>query len=462
MSTKIDGSRAPSFRLLAVDDDPVQGRIVETLARRMGGEATVEAGVGAALRRLGAAGEGAFDVAVLDLGLPDGHGLEVLARLREAGAAAPPAIVQTGRAGIETVVEAMRAGAFDFVVKPVSPAKLEAALRAALAARSERDDGALEAAEGEGAMAGALRLAARAARSAIPVLLTGETGTGKEWLARRIVAAGGRARAPFVAVNCGALPRELAESLLFGHERGAFTGADAARPGRFLEADGGTLMLDEVADLAPDLQVKLLRALQEGEVEPVGAAGAPRRIDVRVIAATNRDLGALMREGRFREDLYWRLAAFPIHLPPLRERRGEIAGLARSFAARLPATGGGEPRALSPAALRLLEARDWPGNIRELENAVHRAGVLADGAVLDARHFADPADPAGGTGEAEDGGRPFPTLAEAERELIREALERNGGRLARTALDLGIGRTTLYRKLRLYGLEEGAGDHPNG
>lgn len=456
MSTKIDGSAPPSFRLLAVDDDPVQGRIVAALVRRMGGEAVVEAGVGAALRRI----EGErFDVAVLDLGLPDGHGLEVLARLREAGTLAPPAIVQTGRAGIETVVEAMRAGAFDFAVKPVSPGKLEATIRAALARRGE---GEALGAPGEGPMGGALRLAARAARSAIPVLLTGETGTGKEWLARRIVAAGGRARAPFVAVNCGALPRELAESLLFGHERGAFTGADAARPGRFLEADGGTLMLDEVADLAPDLQVKLLRALQEGEVEPVGAAGAPRRIDVRVIAATNRDLGALMREGRFREDLYWRLAAFPIHLPPLRERRGEIAGLARSFAARLPATGGGEPRALSPAALRLLEARDWPGNIRELENAVHRAGVLADGAVLDARHFADPADPAGGTGEAEEGGRPFPTLAEAERELIREALARNGGRLARTALDLGIGRTTLYRKLRLYGLEEGAGDHPNG
>lgn len=472
MRTEIDPVSAPPFRLLVVDDDPVQRRLVGALAERIGGRAVAAEGCEAALRWL-ADGEAGFDVLVLDLGMPDGSGLDVLARLRLMGAAAPPAIVQTGRAGIEAVVEAMRAGAFDFVVKPASPEKLAGAIRAAL--QAGRGDGgaggdlALRPGGGTGAMAPTLRLAAKAARSAIPVLLTGETGTGKEWLARRIVAAGGRARAPFVAVNCGALPRDLAESVLFGHERGAFTGAAAAHPGRFLEADGGTLLLDEVGDLAPEIQVKLLRALQEGEVEPLGGTGAPRRIDVRVIAATNHDLASLMREGRFREDLYWRLAAFPIHLPPLRERRGEIADLAARFAARLPPGPDGRPRRIAPTALRLLEGRPWPGNIRELENAVHRAGVLADGASLEPADFAMAGEPTGAaptTAEApllvssmpdagiyEGSDAPLPTLAEHEAELIRRALRRNGGRLAKTALDLGIGRSTLYRKLQLYGMD---------
>ncbi|MBB3999857.1 sigma-54-dependent transcriptional regulator [Aureimonas pseudogalii] len=469
MRPKSEPEKAAAFTLFVVDDDPIQRRLVSAVAERMGARVVEAGSVGEAWQRLGEPAAAGFAVLVLDLLLPDGHGLDLLRRLQAAGSGLP-VVVQTARAGLDTVVEAMRAGACDFLVKPASPARIAAAIEAARVLPFAEASTALPARpRASGAMGEALHLAERAARSAIPVLLFGETGTGKEWLARRIVEAGPRAGRPFVAVNCGALPRELAESLLFGHERGAFTGATQRQPGRFMEADGGTLFLDEVGDLAPEVQVKLLRALQEGEIDPVGAA-QPVRTDVRIIAATHRDLEREVAEGRFREDLFYRLHVFPIRVPPLKDRRGEIAGLAEVFAARFSA---GAKR-LTPAARRHLEAADWPGNIRQLENSVHRAVVLSEGERLDLAAFGaagpgeerededdvaalgrSPLPPSEANGPAPGyrfspvaaDGRPM-TLAEVERETIAAAIALHDGRLSAAARHLGIGRTTLYRKLR--------------
>lgn len=318
----------------------------------------------------------------------------------------------------------------------------------------------------------AVALARRAAASEIAVLFEGESGVGKEVFARAVHADSGRAHAPFVAVNCGALPETLVESILFGHERGAFTGAAERRPGKFAEADGGVLFLDEIGELPPSAQVKLLRAVQEGEVDPLGAAH-PRRVDIRLLAATNRDLRREVAEGRFREDLYYRISAFPVRIPPLRSRREDIAPLALRLLARLAA--GADAPPIAPEALRALEARAWPGNVRELENALHRALVLADGGPLRPEHLPPP-DPAPAASDAPpdttqadatqadathadathaDG--PLPTLAQVEAAHIRLVLARCDGRMAEAARRLGIGRSTLYRKLADLGIDGGRG-----
>ncbi len=456
MSVKSEPSAARPFHVLIVDDDPVQRRLSEAHVARAGG-ASDGAGSLAEARALLADKPGRFSALLLDLGLPDGDGLDLLRTLRGQGDAVP-VIVQTGEGRLDRAVEAMRAGATDFLVKPVSPDKARAALEAAIRARREERGGAVEPLpDPSPAMRPVLTAAERVSRSMVPVLLLGETGTGKEWLARRIVAGGARADQPFVAVNCGALPRDLTESILFGFERGAFTGAERRSPGKFAEADGGTLFLDEIGDLAPDTQVKLLRALQEGEIDPIGAA-RPLRVDLRIIAATHRDLRADVEAGRFREDLFYRLDVFPLALPPLRERREEIPALARLFAARhLPGA------TVSPEALERLSRHLWPGNIRELENAVRRAAVMAEGPILGPEDFAlpdgwtperreempsPPLEPALGTGE----GLGFPTLAQVERAHILRALQHCGGQPSKAAKLLRIGRTTLYRKLRDYGV----------
>ena len=306
----------------------------------------------------------------------------------------------------------------------------------------------------------AVALARRAAASEIAVLFEGESGAGKEVFARAVHADSARAHAPFVAVNCGALPESLVESILFGHERGAFTGAVERRAGKFVEADGGVLFLDEIGELPLSAQVKLLRAVQEGEVDPLGAA-QPRRVNIRLLAATNRDLRREVAEGRFREDLFYRVSAFPVRIPPLRVRREDIAPLALRLLARL-APDGAQPR-LTPEAARVLEAAPWPGNVRELENALHRALVLADGGPLRPEHLPAPAPPAavhgaaqGATHEgAHDGA--LPTLSEVEAAHIRLVLARCGGRMAEAARRLGIGRSTLYRKLADLGISGGDG-----
>lgn len=307
---------------------------------------------------------------------------------------------------------------------------------------------------GSPAARAAIDIARRAARSDIPLLIGGESGVGKEVLARAIHAASPRAKGPFVPVNCGALPEGLIESILFGHARGAFTGAVEARAGKFVEADGGTLFLDEIGELPLEAQAKLLRALQEREVDPLGAPRA-RSVDIRVLSATNRDLAADLTAGRFRQDLYYRLNVLSLRLPSLRERRADIVALADALLARLAA-----PRpapCLAPEALDRLESADWPGNIRELENALHRALVLSDGETLgpelfDALHppsapDAPPPAPHGAVHRALDAaGLPL-TLAELEARHILFTLDRCDGVVADAARALGIGRSTLYRKL---------------
>jgi DNA-binding NtrC family response regulator len=332
-----------------------------------------------------------------------------------------------------------------------------------------------------------IRLGERAARSDIPILIEGESGVGKEMIARAIQGASDRRSRPFITVNCGAVPTNLVESILFGHEKGAFTGAQEKHTGKFREAHGGTLFLDEVSELPMDVQVKLLRALQDGEIDPVGAK-RPLRVDFRLISATNRSLLDLVKRGEFREDLYYRLNVFPIRIPPLRERREDIPELVRTFTARFAAEEGKTYlRGVSAPALDLLYRYDWPGNIRQLENAVFRAVVLADGPMLTAAEFpqiaaqlngaaaeplpaempAPPTEPLeidlsmaapvmadSGTLAAVDADGELRPLAEIEAAMIRLALDRYQGRMSLIARRLGIGRSTLYRKLKELGISD--------
>ena len=307
--------------------------------------------------------------------------------------------MQTAHGGIDTVVNAMRAGAVDFVVKPASAERLQVSIENALKlgalegeiARMKRSaTGTLtfrDIITRSPAMERVIRLGQRAAASQIPILIEGESGVGKELIARAIQGAGDRRSKPFVTVNCGAIPDNLVESILFGHEKGAFTGAADKHVGKFREAHGGTLFLDEVGELPQDVQVKLLRALQDGEIDPVGAR-RPLRIDFRLISATNRSLIDLVKAGLFREDLYYRLNVFPIRVPPLRERREDIPELVRHFTARFAAEEGKTAlRGVTAPAIQLLTRHNWPGNVRQLENAVFRAVVLADGPMLTPDEF---------------------------------------------------------------------------
>src|SRR5918994_6563156 len=375
--------------ILIADDDAVQRRLVENMVQKCGYEPLVAEGGAPAVPLLPAPDAPPIDAVVLDLVMPGLDGLGVLAKMRDAGVSVP-VIVQTAHGGIDNVVSAMRAGAQDFVVKPVGFERLQVSLRNALntsALKGELQrirhsrEGRLTFADiitRSATMASVLRTAQKAAASSIPVLIEGESGVGKELFARAIHGSGERKAKPFVAVNCGAIPDNLVESILFGHEKGAFTGATERHLGKFVEASGGTLFLDEVGELPLAAQVKLLRAIQEGEVEPVGAR-RPVKVDVRLISATNRDLIADVKDGRFREDLFYRLHVFPIAVPPLRERSEDIPDLVRHFLARIAAEEGKRVRTISGEALSLLVRYDWPGNVRQLENALFRAVVLADG-----------------------------------------------------------------------------------
>ena len=356
--------------ILVVDDDPVQRRLLSAAIERFGYQPVVVDGGREALARISGPEGDSLALIILDLVMPDLDGMAVLAKLREMDRPTP-VIVQTAHGGIDTVVNAMRAGAVDFVVKPVSPERLQVSIENALKL------GALEgelarvkrAASGtltfrdlitrSPAMERVIQLGERAAASQIPILIEGESGVGKELIARAIQGTGDRRSKPFVTVNCGAIPDNLVESILFGHEKGAFTGATEKHAGKFREAHTGTLFLDEVGELPADVQVKLLRALQDGEIDPVGAR-RPSRIDFRLISATNRSLIDLVKEGAFREDLYYRLNVFPIRVPPLRERREEIPGTGPPFHRAICRRGGqvrhsrGHRRGARPSApLRL-------------------------------------------------------------------------------------------------------------
>src|SRR5712675_1246208 len=383
-------------RVLIVDDDPVARRLVENMISRAGYEPVTAEGGDMALAIL-TGGKTRIDCVVLDLVMPDLDGLGVLAKMREAGLDVP-VIVQTAHGGIDNVVSAMRAGAVDFVVKPVGAERLQVSLRNALEKSALADElGRIKRSQSgtltfkdivtrSPKMLSVLRAAEKAAASYIPVLVEGESGVGKELIARAIHGQGERRAKPFIAVNCGAIPDNLVESILFGHEYGAFTGATEKHLGKFVEASGGTLFLDEVGELPMAAQVKLLRAIQEGEVEPVGGRKTIK-VDVRIISATNRNLIDDVKSGRFREDLFYRLHVFPIAVPPLRERPEDIADLVRHFLVRFAAEEGKRIRAVSADALSLLNAHPWPGNVRQLENAVFRAVVLADGDEVGVNEF---------------------------------------------------------------------------
>ena len=383
--------------ILVVDDDPVQCRLLEGMLQKFGYEVVTRDNGDAALALLAGPDGARIDGMILDLVMPNLDGLGVLARLRQAGITVP-VIVQTAHGGIDNVVSAMRAGAVDFVVKPVGAERMQVSLRNALNTSALEGEltrikhsrsgtlGFADIITKSPAMHAVLRMAEKAAASNIPVLIAGETGVGKELIARAIHGSGERRSKPFVAVNCGAMPENLIESILFGHEKGSFTGATERHVGKFVEASGGTLFLDEVGELPPAAQVKLLRAIQEGEVETVGAR-RPVKVDVRLISATNRDLIADVKQGRFREDLFYRLHVFPITVPPLRDRPADIPALARHFLALLAAEEGKRIRLITPEALPLLTAFHWPGNVRQLENAVFRAVVLAEGDTVGIAEF---------------------------------------------------------------------------
>lgn len=525
-------------RILIVDDDPIQRRLLEEAVRRLGHTSrSVDNGL-EALRILTGPEAADISLVVLDLVMPELDGMSVLTRLGKAGVSIP-VIVQTSQGGIDVVVSAMRAGAVDFVVKPVGPERLQVSIQNALRVASLEDEvgrirrveqgtlGFSDLVTRSPAMARVLRLGERAAASNIPILIEGESGVGKELIARAIQGSSDRRSKPFVTVNCGAIPENLVESILFGHEKGSFTGALERHAGKFQEAHGGTLFLDEVGELPADVQVKLLRAIQEGEVEPVGGRRTVK-VDFRLISATNRSLLDMTRQGRFREDLYYRLNVFPVWVPPLRERKEDIPDLVRHFVARFAAEE--KKRRLvgvTAEAIGLLQRYDWPGNIRQLENAVFRAVVLADdtshlgidefpqiaalvgeprmppilGAAAPLRDAAAPNPPSespghvilthapappaapvptsAGTASPMSGWSPAPgafssgtgpapfgflrsldqnghvrDLAAIEAEMIRIAIEHYGGRMSEVARRLGIGRSTLYRKLKEYGFDD--------
>lgn len=337
------------------------------------------------------------DVVLLDLTMPGLSGMETLERLNTKRPDLP-VIMLTATSGIDTIVQTMRRGAVDFIVKPANPERVVVSIRNALKMQSLTGEVKRLSRKAEGgmkfedmiasapAMRSVIRMAERGAASDIPVLILGESGVGKEVVARCIQGASARAGKPFVTVNCGAIPENLVESILFGHEKGAFTGAVTKSPGKFVEADGGTLFLDEVGELPLDAQVKLLRALQEGEVDAVGSR-RPTRVDVRIISATNRDLAGQVKAGTFREDLFYRLNVFPIDMPSLRERREDIPALVDHFIARFNASEGTKVTGAGKDTLQMLYAHDWPGNVRQLENAVFRAVVLCDGDELRPQDF---------------------------------------------------------------------------
>mgnify|MGYP001389058234 CR=1 FL=1 len=447
--------------ILVVEDDPSHRRAacaMLTAASRPWVEA--ESGAQALDLLKGPVGPD-IRLVLLDLALPDAEGAELLGRIR---AMKPnlPVIVLTGLGSVANAVAAMRGGAQDFLIKPVSGERLETAIRAALAGAKAPPRGKPSGALGfdglvaeSPATAMTVRLAARAAQSTIPVLIEGESGVGKEVFARAIHAASERAEGPFVAVNCGALPDALIESLLFGHEKGAFTGAVARRIGKFEEADGGTLFLDEIGELPLGAQVKLLRAIQEGEIDPVGGARTVR-VDIRLVSATNRDLASEVASGRFREDLFYRIGVFPLTLPPLRARREDIVPLAERFLVRFAEQEGKKILGFDDRARALLLSQPWPGNVRQLENAVYRAVVLSERRTLgvdDFAHLRGAAQSAQAAASAtahpffDEAGHIRP-LADIEADVIEAALARYDRSMSEAARRLGVGRSTIYRRLR--------------
>jgi DNA-binding NtrC family response regulator len=439
------------IRVLVADDEKnLRDLLVRELGRK--GHDVDSVGDGeAALERLGAGG---YDVVVLDMKMPRREGIEVLRELA-ASPEPPQVIVMTGFQEVGTAVEAMKLGAYDYLTKPAKIEELDILIRkAAEKGQLLRDNVALRAhVPGATPFGGfltrsprmheVLRIIERVAPTDSSVLILGESGTGKELVAQAIHEHSPRAERPFVPIHCGALPREVLESELFGHEKGAFTGAVAAKPGLVELADGGTLFLDEIGEMEPDSQVKLLRALETGTFFRVGGT-RPRRVDVRIVAATNRDLAEAMRHGEFRQDLYYRINTIAVHLPPLRDRREDVGLLAKHFVEGNAAYG---VKRLSPAALATLEGYGWPGNVRELQHAIERAVILGKSDEILPEDL--PPEVIGGA--------PLPSAAPAagslegmERQHIVGTLRQVGGHRGKAAALLEIDPKTLYRKILTY------------
>jgi len=468
-----------SKTVLIVDDDPTQRRILQAVVEKSG-FSTLQASDGdAALDIALNADSQKIDLMLLDLVMPGRGGMETLAELTRKQPDLP-VIVLTGTGSIDAVVAAMQAGARDFLVKPASPERIIVSLRNALEIntlasevtrlkKSKSGNLTFDDLIGNAtSMRSVVAMGERGAKANIPILITGESGVGKEVVARAIQGTSERAGAPFVTINCGAISENLVESILFGHEKGSFTGANTKHLGKFQEANTGTLFLDEVGELPLDMQVKLLRVLQEGEVDPIGSK-RPSKVDVRIISATNRDLADAVKEGTFREDLYYRLNVFPIEIPSLRDRKEDIQALLDHFIKRFNAQERRTVRGVSNDALELLKNFDWPGNVRQLENSVFRAVILSDGHTLQPQDFPQisglsPLIPKQETAALEntvahvsedndkfdilDPSGHLRKLEDIERDLIQFAIENYSGHMSEVARRLGIGRSTLYRKVR--------------
>ncbi len=449
-------------RVLVAEDDRVARDLLCEILRGQGFEVDAVDDGAVAITRAEA---GRYDLVVSDVRMERAGGLDVLRAFSER-APATPVILITAFGDVAGAMEAIKQGAYDYVSKPFNVAELTLTVSRAL--ERKRLSAENRAAGGAGTthiedivgkspqMLDVYKMVARVAPSTATVLVAGESGTGKELVARAIHTHSPRAGGPFVAVNCTALSESLLESELFGHARGAFTGAVAAKRGLFQAASGGTLFLDEVGDMGPKMQAQLLRTLQDGEVRPVGGSEAIE-VDVRLVCATNRDLEADVKSGRFREDLYFRINVVTLKLPSLRERPGDIPILVAHFLAKLAHREGHPAAAISPEALALLSGYAWPGNVRELENAVERAVALAKGVVLPSDlppELLGTLSPRPATGLIDD----RPTLAELERRYIELILAESGGNKKRAAERLGIDRRTLYRALERAGAAPPSGD----
>lgn len=461
--------------LMLVDDEPAQVRLVSALAARAGWRTISVGDSETAIAMLGTRDGMMLDAILIDRWTADAA--DLLAELR-ARRPALPILVLTATDSAAVAVEAMRAGASDFLVKPIAPERLIAALEAAVCEGSSGGElrplteklsvplGFDEIVGSAPKFRAALAIAAKAARARVPILIGGEPGVGKEVVAEAAHAASPRVRKPMVRVNCAAVPTNLIESELFGHAKGAFAGAFDTQIGKFVDADGGTIFLDEVGELPEDAQIKLLRILQSGEVCPIG--GRIREVDVRIIAASNQKLLDSVATGRFREDLYYRLAVVQVTIPPLRERSGDVPALARHLLARIAKQPGLRELGITDEAMALLSGYGWPGNVRQLQNALFRAAVLCESDALTASDFPHIAGQlvansvrtsagshaAGVTLFQPDGNmRPLDAI---EADVIRLAIGHYRGRMTEVARRLGIGRSTLYRKLVELGISDAA------
>ncbi len=484
--------------VLICDDDPTQRRLMQVVCEKAG-YFTMQVDDGQKAVDLLRSPEGqAVSLMMLDLVMPNLGGMETLEQVK-AFRADLPIVMLTAQGGIDTVVEAMQKGASDFFIKPASPERVIVSINNALnltnlkseVSRLQRKKtnamGFGDLVGGSAALGRVIKIGERAAKSSIPILITGESGVGKEMVARAIQGSSDRAGKPFITVNCGAIPANLVESTLFGHEKGSFTGAIGKHMGKFQEANGGTLFLDEVGELPLEAQVKLLRALQEGEVDPVGGK-ASVKVDVRVISATNRDLAEEVKKGGFREDLFYRLNVFPVEVPPLRDRKDDVPALINHFIQRYNAEESRHVQGVRHEVMAVLTVNPWPGNVRQLENAIFRAVVLCEGAYLSSDDFPflatefeaagvhsgppvlvdeftnlDPTNDDFGDDEAGADEEPdlsvfdheghLRSLGDVERDLIELAIDTYNGQMSEVARRLGIGRSTLYRKVREQGID---------